>query len=116
MFDISRVLNASITYFFDDMEDGSAEAVVSDDAAIESPELLTKRETLELVRAYYKIADSAIRVSTLAIGLRPFARRWKCFTIVPLTIMRKIATRSAIHHMRTNLLWRDNIRAARKTI
>ena len=61
LFDISRVLNASITYFFDDMEDGSAEAVVSDDAAIGSPELLTKRETLELVRAYYKIADPAIR-------------------------------------------------------
>ena len=43
------------------MEDGSAEAVVSDDAAIWSPELLTKLETLELVRAYYKIADPAIR-------------------------------------------------------
>ena len=43
------------------MEDGAVEAVVSDDAAIGSPELLTKRETLELVRAYYKIADPAIR-------------------------------------------------------
>ena len=32
-----------------------------DDAAVGSPELLTKRETLELVRAYYKIADPAIR-------------------------------------------------------
>jgi hypothetical protein len=51
----------SITYFFDDMEDGSAEAVVSDDAAIGSAKLLTKRETLELVRAYYKITDPAIR-------------------------------------------------------
>ena len=116
MFDISRVLNASIIYFFDDMEDGSAEAVVSDDAAIGSPELLTKRETLELVRAYYKIAVPVIRVSTFAIGLRPFARRWKCFTLVPLTIMRKIATRAAIIIWRTNRLWRDNIRATRKTI
>ena len=43
------------------MEDGAVEAVVSDDAAVGSPELLTKRETLELVRAYYKIADPAIR-------------------------------------------------------
>ena len=43
------------------MEDGAVEAVVSDDAAIGSPELFTKRETLELVRAYYKIADPAIR-------------------------------------------------------
>ena len=81
------------------MEDGSAEAVVSGDAAIGSPELLTKRETLELVRAYYKIADPAIRVSTLAIGLRPFARRRECFNLVPLTIMRKIATRTPTHHM-----------------
>ena len=61
LIDISRVLNAPITYFFDDMEDGAVEAVVSDDAAVGSPELLTKRETLELVRAYYKIADPAIR-------------------------------------------------------
>ena len=68
MFDISRVLNASITYFSDDMEDGSAEAVVSDDATIESPELLTKRETLELVRAYYKIADPAIRKRLLELA------------------------------------------------
>jgi hypothetical protein len=43
------------------MEDGSAEAVVSDAAAIGSSELLTQRETLELVRAYLKIADPAIR-------------------------------------------------------
>jgi hypothetical protein len=43
------------------MEDGAVEAVVSDDAAVGSPELLTKRETLELVQAYYKIADPAIR-------------------------------------------------------
>jgi len=52
LFDISHVLNASTTSFFDDMEDGSAEAVVSDGAAIGSSELLTQRETLELVRAY----------------------------------------------------------------
>ncbi len=37
---------------FYDIEEGSAEAVVSDDAAIGSSELLTQRETLELVRAY----------------------------------------------------------------
>ena len=59
LFDIARVLDAPIPYFFKDLADG--------DTGQDAPEvanssgLLTKRETLELVRACYKISDPAIR-------------------------------------------------------
>ena len=69
LFDLSRVLDVPVSFFFDDM---------SDDTKAQSPSLLmgggleepqqafehdplTKRETLELVRAYYRITDSAVR-------------------------------------------------------
>jgi transcriptional regulator with XRE-family HTH domain len=61
LFDISRVLNAPIPYFFDEMEGAAADGISQDSENTAGPNLLTKRETLELVRAYYKIADPAIR-------------------------------------------------------
>lgn len=73
LFDLSRVLDVSISFFFDDMPEpltamhgthqtsravgGFAEAqdgFGADDA-------LNRRETLELVRAYYRITDAAVR-------------------------------------------------------
>ncbi len=61
LFDISRVLNAPITYFFDEMDGAAEDGVSHDSDNTAMPNLLTKRETLELVRAYYKIANPAIR-------------------------------------------------------
>lgn len=69
LFDLSRVLDVPISYFFDDM---------SSDVQDQSPGLLyardqdpspydadsdpmSKRETLELVRAYYAIPDQQAR-------------------------------------------------------
>ncbi len=71
LFDLSRVLDVPISFFFDDMPDslaanfggvsgrrasGTAEAQeqFGDDT-------LSRRETLELVRAYYRIVDPSIR-------------------------------------------------------
>ena len=72
LFDLSRVLNVPISFFFDDMPEtlstaysstsqprrmsGFAEGQESfgDDA-------MNRRETLELVRAYYRITDPAVR-------------------------------------------------------
>ncbi|MBO0711748.1 MAG: helix-turn-helix transcriptional regulator [Acetobacteraceae bacterium] len=71
LFDLSRVLDVPISFFFDDMPDtlaahpgsagrsrlggfGEATDSFGDDA-------LNRRETLELVRAYYRITDPAIR-------------------------------------------------------
>jgi transcriptional regulator with XRE-family HTH domain len=45
LFDLSRVLDVPISFFFDDVPDV----------------MLSRRETLELVGAYYRILDPAVR-------------------------------------------------------
>ena len=76
--DLCRVLDVSIQYFFEDMPPeiatispvpkrrGKANEPVDFD-----PGFLTKRETLELVRAYYRIEDADVRqqVSQLIMTL-----------------------------------------------
>jgi len=68
LFDLSRVLDVPVSFFFDDMppeiegrsprkSTGLAEAPI---ASFEA-DPLTKRETLDLVRAYYRIGNPAVR-------------------------------------------------------
>ncbi len=70
LFDLARVLEVPISYFFEDMEAnvatkspsrlmGVAEARMQP-FAIE-PDPLARRETLELVRAYYRIGETSVR-------------------------------------------------------
>lgn len=74
LFDISRVLDVPISFFFEDMPEGMDATPISGPrgrmygfAEAQEPfsngvdENLTKRETLELVRAYYRIVDPAVR-------------------------------------------------------
>lgn len=70
LFDLSRVLDVPVSFFFDDMsEDAAASPVDDDDEAggedrpvnTYEPDPMAKRETLELVRAYYRIADPSVR-------------------------------------------------------
>ncbi len=70
LYDLSRVLDVPISFFFDDMPDPRAGGVIAGVAGFaEKPEgygapaddPLTKRETLELVRAYYRITEPAVR-------------------------------------------------------
>ena len=78
LFDLTRVLDVSLAYFFDEM---------GDDIASQSPSALqgrapetadieqdpaAKRETLELVRAYYGIQDQQVR-QTLVKMIRSIA-------------------------------------------
>ena len=68
LYDLARVFDVSIEYFFEDMPPeiaaippatkgrGKAKKLPS----IE-PDLMVKRETLEFVRAYYKIEDANVR-------------------------------------------------------
>ncbi len=72
LFDLSRVLDVPISFFFDDMPEplaasagvrrvrigGFAEAQEGFGSADDS---MNRRETLELVRAYYRITDPAVR-------------------------------------------------------
>src|SRR5246500_5136053 len=70
LFDLSRVLDVPISYFFEDMEAsvaakspsrlmGVSESKLQPYAA--EPDPLARRETLELVRAYYKIHEPRVR-------------------------------------------------------
>lgn len=83
LFDLSRVLDVQIAYFFEEMpaniEDKSPSRLMglSSPPAMEyEPDPMAKRETLELVRAYYRIPDAAVRkrvfelIKSIARGLR----------------------------------------------
>jgi transcriptional regulator with XRE-family HTH domain len=68
LFDLARVLDVSVGYFFEDMSAGTASKSPSRLRGLAEPkpepfepDPLAKRETLELVRAYYRIADPAVR-------------------------------------------------------
>ncbi|MBM3589123.1 MAG: helix-turn-helix transcriptional regulator [Alphaproteobacteria bacterium] len=71
LFDLARVLDVPIGFFFDDLppEMGGNVAVRSRPALYGFAEApgrfednnMSKRETLELVRAYYRITDPAVR-------------------------------------------------------
>lgn len=76
LFDLSRVLDVPISFFFDDLPDalaqtfggqagsaGARRAMGFADAqdGFGNDDTLNRRETLELVRAYYRIADPTVR-------------------------------------------------------
>ena len=79
LFDLSRVLDVPVGFFFDDMsEEVAARSPGQSRGRFEpvdvEPSPMAKRETLELVRAYYKIYNPAVRkrlfemVKALAAG------------------------------------------------
>jgi transcriptional regulator with XRE-family HTH domain len=59
LWEMSRVLDVPVSYFFEEL-DGTPAAAAHDLGELDS-DPMTKRETLELVRAYYKIADPTVR-------------------------------------------------------
>ena len=77
LFDLSRVLDVPISFFFDDMPETLASAYGNSNGHGNAratrfggfgegqdqfgDEQLNRRETLELVRAYYRITDAAVR-------------------------------------------------------
>ncbi len=78
LFDLSRVLDVPISFFYDDMSDTLASQVGAhpsglgrkglsgfadsqDSFGSTLDETVNRRETLELVRAYYRITDPAVR-------------------------------------------------------
>lgn len=79
LFDLSRVLDVPISFFFDDMSEPLAAAYGGQSSPLGSrrsfgfadsqdnfghaagDEAMSRRETLELVRAYYRITDPAVR-------------------------------------------------------
>ncbi len=62
LYDLSQVLEVPVSYFFDGMPDDSATVEAAGDVLMEvGKDPMTTRETLELMRAYYRIADPDAR-------------------------------------------------------
>ena len=69
LFEISRILDVPVSYFFEDMTPElaaltpySVDTVSAEETSEEfERDPLAKRETLELVRAYYRIGDPRVR-------------------------------------------------------
>jgi transcriptional regulator with XRE-family HTH domain len=70
LFDLSRVLDVPISFFFDDMPDSlsanfgglpSRRGGATESQDPFGDDTLSRRETLELVRAYYRITDVSVR-------------------------------------------------------
>jgi len=70
LFKLSRILDVPVAFFFEDMAVQGAKRATglsdSSPATFEADQL-SKRETLELVRAYYKITDPKIRKKTFEL-------------------------------------------------
>ena len=67
LYDLSRVLDVPVSFFFDDMPTAVATGSpaqrrrMAEEKATYEPDPMAKRETLELVRAYYRIRDPQVR-------------------------------------------------------
>jgi len=67
MFDLSKVLDVPVSFFFDDMSEEIKKRETEPVGFHEQKQVelekdpLTRRETLELVRAYYRIETTAVR-------------------------------------------------------
>ena len=72
LFDLSRILDVPISFFYDNMPESlaggslqnqgrSAHGFAEPQEGFGADETMNKRETLELVRAYYRITDPNVR-------------------------------------------------------
>lgn len=67
LYDFARVLNTDVGYFFDGMEEEQqAQHGFAEDGA-KFEEKLDNKETLALIRAYYRITDPAVRKKVLGL-------------------------------------------------
>lgn len=67
LYNLSQVLGVPVSYFFDDMplpDSTTSLAAASPQSETDEFESMARRETLELVRAYYRIEDPAVRKRT----------------------------------------------------
>ena len=72
LFNLSRVLDVPISFFFEDLSPAAAgggrrrtRGLSEATAAALEPDFLFKRETVELIRAYYRVTDPRVRKRVL---------------------------------------------------
>ncbi|RJF85029.1 XRE family transcriptional regulator [Azospirillum cavernae] len=67
LYNLSQVLGVPVSYFFDDMpspDSAVTESLTALPSETDEFESMARRETLELVRAYYRIEDPGVRKRT----------------------------------------------------
>ncbi len=67
LYNLAQVLNVPVSFFFDDMppsEEDIVKGAPAQPTETDEFESMARRETLELVRAYYRIADPSVRKRT----------------------------------------------------
>lgn len=57
LYDLSKALNVSVQYFFDGIEPENLSGTAANDADRLDGDVLSQKETLELVRAYYRLGE-----------------------------------------------------------
>ena len=60
LYELAKAMNISVQYFFDGIPASDAPDAANDADRMEG-DILSQKETLELVRAYYKITDAGAR-------------------------------------------------------
>ncbi len=72
LFNLSRVLDVPISYFFEDLSPAAAgggkrrtRGLSEAPASVLEPDSLSRRETVELIRAYYRVKDPRLRKRVL---------------------------------------------------
>ena len=59
LYDLAKALNVAVQYFFDGME--GDDLLAANDAERLDGDILSQKETLELVRAYYRLGERPLR-------------------------------------------------------
>ncbi|WP_035705058.1 helix-turn-helix domain-containing protein [Niveispirillum irakense] len=67
LFNLSQVLGVPVTFFFDDLPVQDMETEVEEQSETQEFESMARRETLELVRAYYRIPEENVRRRTFEL-------------------------------------------------
>lgn len=57
LYDLARAMNVSVQYFFDGMAAANLMPNAANDAEQMEGDILSQKETLELVRAYYRLGE-----------------------------------------------------------
>jgi transcriptional regulator with XRE-family HTH domain len=67
LFNLSQVLGVPVTFFFDDLPVQDVEMLDEEPSETQEFESMARRETLELVRAYYRIPEEMVRRRTFEL-------------------------------------------------
>lgn len=68
LYDFAKVMGVAVGYFFDDMDGETAAAAgFAEDSAGFEKQQLDNKETLALIRAYYRITDPDVRKKVLSL-------------------------------------------------